>query len=1115
MEEHTSSLLCYVPCSRDVWAEAEIVHTSEELVSKNTIRVRNLQTQVETEVSKKEVKHRNSQDCMRQCTDLIQLVYLNEASILHTIAARYYDDHIYTFNNSILMAVNPYKSLPLYSSNTIEYFETVSLAECQETPHVFCVGKRALHNLRHHSTSQSILVSGESGAGKTQTAKYLMTYISKVSSNRVQSLRDKILASNPILEAFGNAQTMQNHNSSRFGKFIQLGFDEDHQLVGGHLKTYLLESVRITKPKSCLEQNFHIFHLVCESMKPSQFYTAIGLKDTVNYAYMPSKTALNEDKYSHHSAPLTMKQLQKAFEVLNFSQSEIANVFQMVGFILNWGNLCSISSLQDTNVCLQSTCEILSLSVEKVSNYLRYKYITVNGETIQLEHTEQDFQVVRDSTAQKLYRLLFDYLVRRINLALGDHSVSSQFIGILDIFGFEIFSTNEFEQLCINYTNEKLQELFNQYIFTQEQQDYEREKIHWNHIDFPDNRHILHVLEKKQKSVFSFLNEQSILKSGTNAAFYSHVLKSFKDNTTLCIEPSFRARKQFAVRHYAGTVCYTTRNFVEKNRFTLDSRFMSVFSDNKFINQHLLFSAPSKSSQKSRPKQSKTILQAFKKQLHSLTSTVSNTEQHYIRCIKPNNEDRKEFFELPRVYKQLQYCGVLEAVKIARAGYPFRIPVVAFQKQFFSAWYAAGLCDTPSPKTLLSFLEKWINVVGVSLQCTMDIQVGRTKIFLKKYAHDAITVYNRQVQSQRVMKIQRRWHSYRALNLYRKSVHFLKVFVHSYRQYFSKKIQATIRVGAWWRQCYHRSQYATHLHGILRIQSLYRGQKSRRLFYQKQCAKRILLWYRQCVQRRNSAAYKIQAQWKRMLERQSLVTHVRQFISSQNQISVLKQELKRQRQRESDILAMYQTESKWEKELLTLTQIQTQVQQSTMVQKLKQEKQELLTQHNTLKKKVKEQQTLLLSHKTQLEDIMRKRKEDLVHLKAEKQQLQAELQKRERVEEKLALAQKQQNQYVQTQQKKDAILSEKMRLLYLKLNQAQEELKQYRQHSQRSRGLAQTPVQSHSRSRGKSQRTASSRTKTISRVAQVQSSKPVQDDWAIMYGKEYNSAKDGGKCNVM
>lgn len=1034
--------LCWIPYkdNPNLWKKGVIVQQQESSSQNESTMVT-----VEDEFGRtatfcsQDILYRNEDT--DECEDLIQLVHLNDPSILYTLEQRYADDNIYTFNHNILLAVNPYKQLPLYG-----HMATFRGDQSSLPPHPYTIGERAVASLRSGEGNQSILVSGESGAGKTQTTKYLMHYISEITQARSSSeqMKRMILASNPILEVFGNAKTTQNSNSSRFGKFIKLQFNADHDLVGAKIETYLLEKIRVTS-QSRGEQNFHVFNMILKRDND---------RGSHQYASLP------QVDYEHES----MACIIKAMTTLHFNPQEIHWVFNIVQFILLLGDLVCLADVDCQNTFFLKVCKMLDLPPELLSDYLRHKYITVNSDTIKIERCESEFATVRDSTAQTLYEHLFHFIVRKINSVIACQQPA--FIGILDIFGFEIFKHNKFEQLCINYTNEKLQHLFNDYIFKLEQREYLQEKIVWEHIQYPDNSVILTMMDARQHSLFALLNEQSILKHGNNKSFYASVCKELESHPHWCVKSAHVPKLQFQIHHYAGTVCYTIKNFVQKNRYQLDPRFLQVFQQNVFIRAHFdafvstvghqtvrasgqttgqtqkRHTRGSKKSQKKSAGKAKTILHTFKQQLQQLATIVGRTQQHYIRCIKPNDSETPHYFEKKRVYQQLKYCGILEAITIARAGYPIRLSFEQFQNSFFSLARHWKVTVGEMVERIRAPSQQETNgprLAPVSLRHHLDIQKGSSKYFLKKYVYDRLHCACTILRQEHAVKIQTHFRAHWYHRVYVALQRAVTRMQLQYKHWFGKKTQAARRIVPLLRGFAQRQRYRAVRRAIVCVQLFWYYYRRRMTTKRLRAAVTVQRMYRrQVASRRRVAAGRIQRQYARHVSRRQLLRGLHHFISTKQQIKRLKSQLEDQRRREENMLASFQRD-RTQKEA-----IHTQMERQTKhIELLKEENKAQREREEQLKQQLTQQQQ-------QLRELVQQKKQDLLAERTKQSSLTQMLHQKHKQEQQntlqeLRAAQQQQENYRKAQYEKDAVVSAKMQQMFLDLEKAHQELEMYRE----------------------------------------------------------------------
>ncbi len=533
--------------------------------------------------------------------DLILLPHLHEASILYSLTQRFEMGSIYTFTaSSILIALNPFKELPLYSRELLQryynvgYMSSQGIAEETLSPHVFAIADGAYRQMMskiHESkkiggnvpcASQSILISGESGAGKTESTKFVMKYLTSVgNAEGIQDLEegsvmDRVLQSNPILEALGNARTIRNDNSSRFGKFIEMMFDKRGNLMGARIETYLLEKVRIPN-QSLGERNFHIFYQMAkwatENQDAEEEQNEWSLGDCDEYHFINQGGCYDLRNISDGDG---FEQTLRAMTLMGFLPAEKETILNLIASLLHLGQL-EFESLADGDKAgvvdgdsVHHVCKLASLPRDKLVRALTEKTLEIGSilevHTIQLK--EQQAYDARDALSKALYGKLFDYVVKMINKSIScpEKDVRSS-VGVLDIFGFECFQLNSFEQLCINYTNETLQQQFNQFVFKMEQQEYTKEGIDWDFVEFPDNQDCLDLIESRPSGILSMLDDECRMGiRGTDANFANRLYKTHQDTSRF--EASTRQRTAFAFSlfHYAGEVEYSVDTFLDKNK---------------------------------------------------------------------------------------------------------------------------------------------------------------------------------------------------------------------------------------------------------------------------------------------------------------------------------------------------------------------------------------------------------------------------------------------------------------------------------------------------------------------------------------------------------------------
>ena len=564
--------------------------------------------------------------------------------------------------------------------------------------------------------NQTIVVSGESGAGKTVSAKYIMRYFATRESpdqpgKRAQGIADtmseteeQILATNPVMEAFGNAKTTRNDNSSRFGKYIEIMFDKKTEIIGARIRTYLLERSRLVF-QPLKERNYHIFYQLVAGANNAE-RQEWGLLPVEHFDYLNqggSPIIEGVDDKADFEAT------RQSLTTIGISQSRQAEIFSLLAALLHLGNVKiaatrTDSVLSSNEPSLSRACKMLGVDASEFAKWTVKKQLITRGERIMSNLTQQQAIVVRDSVAKFLYSSLFDWLVENINGGLSTEEVNDRantFIGVLDIYGFEHFAKNSFEQFCINYANEKLQQEFNQHVFKLEQEEYLREQIDWTFIDFSDNQPCIDLIEAKL-GILSLLDEESRLPMGSDEQFVTKLHHNFAaDKSKFYKKPRF-GKSAFTVCHYAIDVTYESDGFIEKNRDTVPDEHMEVLrlSSNVFLGEvidaatavrekdaaaaaNAKTSAPSTRRMGTTTNRKPTLGGIFKSSLIELMQTINSTDVHYIRCIKPNEGKKPWNFEGPMVLSQLRACGVLETVRISCAGYPTRWTYEEFALRYY------------------------------------------------------------------------------------------------------------------------------------------------------------------------------------------------------------------------------------------------------------------------------------------------------------------------------------------------------------------------------------------------------------------------------------------------
>ncbi|OIV98373.1 hypothetical protein TanjilG_16700 [Lupinus angustifolius] len=654
---------------------------------------------------------------------MTKLSYLHEPGVLHNLATRYELNEIYTYTGNILIAVNPFQRFPhLYDTHMMEQYKGAAFGEL--SPHVFAVADVAYRTMFNDGKSNSILISGESGAGKTETTKMLMQYLAYLggrSGLEGRTVEQQVLESNPVLEAFGNAKTGRNNNSSRFGKFVEIQFDNKGRISGAAIRTYLLERSRVCQI-SDPERNYHCFYLLCAA--PAEVKEKYKLGHPSSFHYLNQSNCYELDGVSNADEYVA---ILRAMDSIGIGKEEQEAIFRVVAAILHLGNVefskgeeidSSVIKDEKSRFHLNMTAKLLKCDTMSLEDAL-IKRVMVTPEEV-ITRTLDSIAAVgsRDALAKTIYSRLFDWLVEKINISIGQDPNSKSIIGVLDIYGFESFKVNSFEQFCINFTNEKLQQHFNQHVFKMEQEEYTKEEINWSYIEFVDNQDVLDLIEKKPGGIIALLDEACMFPKSTRDTFAQSLYQTFKNNKRF-IKPKL-SQTSFTISHYAGEVIYQADMFLEKNKDYVVAEHQDLLTLSKCSFVAGLFPCSPEVSSKS-SKFSSTGSR-FKLQLQSLMEILNSTEPHYIRCVKPNNVLKPGIFENVNIIHQLRCGGVLEAIRISCAGYPTRQTFYEFLNRF-GVLYPEVLYGNYDEKVAC---QKVLDKI-----CMKGYQIGKTKIFLR------------------------------------------------------------------------------------------------------------------------------------------------------------------------------------------------------------------------------------------------------------------------------------------------------------------------------------------------------------------------------------------------
>lgn len=667
--------------------------------------------------------------------DNCALMFLNEATLLHNLRRRFMEDEIYTFTANILVAINPYHSLDIYTEKHVKGYVGKSLGVLP--PHVYAIADKAYRDMRNLGLSQGIIVSGESGAGKTESTKHILRYLTDSyggGSEGTEDLEARILAANPFLESFGNAKTTRNNNSSRFGKFVELHFNKNALVVGAHIEHYLLEKSRVISQASA-ERNYHVFYRMCRGA-PQTMRDALNLKpECEQYEYL-----------KHGSTELVpglddvkdFAVMEKSMNDCGLDAAEKSNVFRISAAVLHIGNIKFTEDGQGqssvdgaTDATLKGVSGMLGLDPDAVSKALTSTTMVIAGTESVKGKTLIDATFGRDALAKALYSKLFDWIVSRVNKCFP-FTRSETFIGVLDIAGFEYFEHNSFEQFCINYCNEKLQQFFNVRVLKDEQELYVKESIKFKPVEYVDNQKCIDLIEAKPEGILAMLDEESKLPRSDDKAFTEKLHKAHKDHFNLQLPRQSKIKKHktlrdnegFIVRHFAGAVCYETQEFISKNNDALTADLAFLMDSSKDPFTRMLFE-PKEGEPK--PQRGKLTLislgDKFKKALGILMEKLESTRSSFIRCIKPNQKQKPKIFAGGEILSQLQCAGMVSVLDLMQGGFPSRTSFTDLHAMYKSVLPPA--LASLEPRTFCKALFK---ALGLNED---DFQFGVSKVFFR------------------------------------------------------------------------------------------------------------------------------------------------------------------------------------------------------------------------------------------------------------------------------------------------------------------------------------------------------------------------------------------------
>uniref|UniRef100_A0A673ZRS2 Myosin VB n=1 Tax=Salmo trutta TaxID=8032 RepID=A0A673ZRS2_SALTR len=841
----------WIPDPEDVWRAAEIIKDYTEGEPILYLKLED-ETPLEYRIGPKDnaLPFLRNPDILVGENDLTALSYLHEPAVLHNLKVRFTEsNHIYTYCGIVLVAINPYEQLQIYGEEVINAYSGQNMGDMD--PHIFAVAEEAYKQMARDERNQSIIVSGESGAGKTVSAKYAMRFFATVGgSANDTNVEEKVLASSPIMEAIGNAKTTRNDNSSRFGKYIQIGFDRSYHIIGANMRTYLLEKSRVVFQAED-ERNYHIFYQLCASASLPEFKD-LALSNAEDFIF----TSQGENIFIEGvNDAEDFEKTREAFTLLGVNDSNQSSIFRIIASILHLGNV-EICSERDGD-----SCHILL------------------------------------KPSKHIYAHMFDWIVEYVNKSLHTSSKQHSFIGVLDIYGFETFEINSFEQFCINYANEKLQQQFNQHVFKLEQEEYMKEQIPWTLIDFYDNQPCIDVIEAKL-GILDLLDEECKVPKGTDQNWCQKLYDRL--SSSVHFQKPRMSNTSFIVIHFADKVEYQCDGFLEKNRDTVYEEQINILKASKFQLVADLFqdtnkdssistSSSSKSSRvnvrasKPTPKvpnkeHRKTVGHQFRSSLQLLMETLNATTPHYVRCIKPNDEKEAFSFESRRAVQQLRACGVLETIRISAAGYPSRWTYPDFFNRYRVLMKKSDM--TVGDKKLVCR-----NLLETLVKDPDKFQFGKTKIFFRAGQVAYLEKLRADKFRSACIKIQktvRGWLQRVRYQKIRKSAINLQRYGRGYmaRRYAEqlRLTRAALICQKQYRMVRERRGYLRVRQGVVTIQAFTRGMLTRRIFQEFLLHHKAMIiqkhvrgWLtRRKFRRARNAAITIQCAYRRMRAKREL-----------------------------------------------------------------------------------------------------------------------------------------------------------------------------------------------------------------------------------------------------
>lgn len=749
--EWSKKKLVWVPHPEEGFLAGKIIKETKMSSGENTYVVELVDTSQHMEVSASQIEKMNPPK-LAKSEDMSVLSCLNEAAVLHNLKERYYSGLIYTYSGLFCVVINPYKKLPIYTDTIIDAYKGKKRHEVP--PHIFAIADSSYRSMMTEGADQSILCTGESGAGKTENTKKVIQYLAHIASSKSKStsssytlnenphvgeLEQQLLQANPILEAFGNAKTVKNDNSSRFGKFIRINFDASGYISGANIATYLLEKSRVIH-QSRDERSFHIFHQFLLGATEAQRQEFL-LNDISRYRFITEGNVIIPGV----DDSMEFRNTIEAMKIMGMADDEIASIFRVISAILHFGDMEFIeernqdqAQLKEHSVA-QKIAYLIGVKSDNLVQAILKPKVKMAREMVTRSQNVNQAKFAVEAIAKACYEKLFAWLVARINKSLDkSHRSGAHFIGILDIAGFEIFERNSFEQLCINYTNEKLQQLFNHTMFILEQEEYQREQISWEFIDFGmDLQPTIDLIEQPVGGIMAILNEECWFPKATDHSFVEKLSDNCRGNPKFQALPLHKHKADFVVHHYAEAVPYSVQHWLVKNQDPLNENLVenlkkssdpfvfSLWKDAHIVGMAATLGSETHYGVRVRKGMFNTVCQLYKEQLNMLMLTLENTNPNFVRCIIPNLKKKAGKIDSVMVLQQLRCNGVLEGIRICRQGFPSRIAFQEFRQRY------EILTPNVVPKGFMDGKEAVKRMVAALDLSDTLYRIGKSKIFFR------------------------------------------------------------------------------------------------------------------------------------------------------------------------------------------------------------------------------------------------------------------------------------------------------------------------------------------------------------------------------------------------